>query len=64
MKGPLLRGRRIGINFRPTIDKANDALRFYKEALRYADDGKETSKRDEGAFIKRQKKKEYDYNPE
>ncbi len=41
-----------------SIDKANDALRFYKEALQYADDGKNMSKRDEGNFIKRRKKRD------
>jgi len=38
-----------------SIDKAHEALRFYKEALGYAGDGREMSKRDGGAFIKRQK---------
>lgn len=41
-----------------SIDKADEALRFYKEALRYADDGKKMSKRDEGAFVKRQKNRD------
>lgn len=47
-----------------SIDKANEALRNYKEALGYAGDGLEMSRRDEGAFIKKKKQdKYYDFTP-
>lgn len=47
-----------------SIDKANEALRYYKEALSYAGDGLEMSRRDEGAFIKKKKQdKYYDFTP-